>query len=57
LLEGLRAEFGRQQWQETAEEALAELTSPDYAPAPLGEVRDDSLGSLAQMGFTVREVS
>ena len=56
LLEGLRAEFGQKQWAEAIEDVLAPL-EPEYAAGRPEETRDNSLGSLAEMGLTVREVS
>lgn len=57
LREGLRAEFGKQEWEDAAEAALPELIGQDFAAGPPQQVRDSSLASLAEMGFTVREVS
>lgn len=55
LLEGLRAEFGQQPWNEAVEDVVGQIEGPEYAPAAQ-EIRDDSLASLTEMGITVREV-
>jgi hypothetical protein len=58
LLEGLRAQYGQQPWNEAVESMVEQIKGPEYAPAAAPqEVRDDSLASLAEMGITVREVS
>lgn len=63
LLEGLRAQYGTQPWNEAVEDAVAEIAGAEYAatvPPSFGapqDVRDDSLASLAEMGITVRKAS